>query len=125
MNSYKVPEGYFDDLKIKLEAIPGGAEKTKAPVISIWQKVQPYMALAACFAIALVAGSLFLGRGPKPSGSLEFQDYYYSQLQSVENPYAIYDESYEGAEALSEDDIVEYLIASGASTDYVAYMLNQ
>lgn len=126
MNAYKVPEGYFDSLKNRLEAIPA-QETMTAPVVTLWQKVQPYMALAACFAVALIAGSLFLNR-TAPSLDADFQEYYYSHLNSVENPYALYDGSLmegEDETAPSEDDIIEYLIATGATADYFAYVMNQ
>ena len=39
-----VPKGYFDNLKDRLSQIPGQQR------VSLWEKVRPYVALAACFA---------------------------------------------------------------------------
>ena len=48
--SYGVPDGYFNDLKTRLAAIP--EKKTVNP--GIWMRVKPYAALAACFAAILL-----------------------------------------------------------------------
>ena len=72
---YKVPEGYFENLKTRLSAIPA-QEKQPARI----QKFTPYLALAACFAVAVLVGNLVLNRTTAP--------------------------------AASDEDIIEYLIAS-------------
>lgn len=126
MKAYKVPEGYFDSLKTRLEEIPV-QERNSVREVPLWQKLQPYLALAACFALALIAGSLFLVRTESHLDE-DFQDYYYSHINSIENPYGYYDTEYfENTDTYvtSEDDIIEYLIASGAKADYVAYLINQ
>lgn len=122
---YQVPEGYFDSLKTRLQAIPAGDERVVRE-LSFWQRVQPYAALAACFVMLLAVGTIFLGRPAGQDSGLELQDYYYSHLHSVEDPMAIFYEDYESAvESISEEDILEYLISSGATTGYVSYLLNQ
>lgn len=130
-NIYKVPEGYFDDLQKRLEAIPAQQAEVQAPVVhvGVWTRVRPYVALAACMAVAVLVGNFFLGRIQSPDSS-EFglADYYMADLVPVTNPYAIYDEApmdLYSPEESSEDDIVEYLISSGASVDYIAYLLNE
>ncbi|MBR5925446.1 MAG: hypothetical protein IKZ60_08270 [Bacteroidales bacterium] len=72
---YKVPDGYFENLKTRLSAIPA---QEKQP--SRMQKFTPYLALAACFAVAVLVGNLVLNRTTAP--------------------------------AASDEDIIEYLIAS-------------
>lgn len=127
MKMYKVPEGYFDQLKIRLEEIPAPVEARNT--VSLWTRVQPYAALAACFAMAFVAGTLILGRSSSVrSDELSIEDYYYADIIPVTDPYAIFEGyQYEGASDMesSEDDIIEYLISSGASADYIAYMINE
>ena len=72
---YKVPDGYFENLRSRLSEIPA---QEKQP--SRMQKITPYLALAACFAVAVLAGNLILNRTTAP--------------------------------AASDEDIIEYLIAS-------------
>ena len=52
---YRVPEGYFENLETRLSAIPA---QEKQP--SRMQKFAPYLALAACFALAVLVGNLVL-----------------------------------------------------------------
>ncbi len=73
--NYNVPDGYFENLQKRLSAIPAQVEKP-----SRMQKFTPYLALAACFAIAVMIGNFVLRRSTVP--------------------------------VASEDEIIEYLIAS-------------
>lgn len=130
-NIYNVPEGYFEQLQKRLEAIPSQHPEVKAPVVTVplWTRVRPYVALAACMLMAFVVGNFFLGRNQVPaSDELALQDYYMADLIPVTNPYAIYDDAPMDLyvpESSSEDDVLEYLISSGTSIDYIAYLLNQ
>lgn len=128
-NIFSVPEGYFEQLRSRLETIPA-QQSEPAEVITLWSRLRPYAALAACFVIAFSVGSFILGRTAVPvQDELSFQDICYADLVPVTNPYIIYDDSpylYEEEQiSATEDDIVEYLISSGASVDYIAYLLNQ
>jgi len=130
-NIYKVPDGYFDSLQKRLEAIPSQHTEVRAPVVAmpLWTRVRPYVALAACMLMAFFIGNFFLGRN-QASAPAEFglQDYYMADLIPVTNPYAIYDDApmdLYTMESSSEDDVVQYLISSGTSVDYIAYLLNQ
>ena len=131
-NIYKVPDGYFDSLQKRLEASPSQQTKEHAPVVAmpLWTRVRPYVALAACMLMAFFVGNFFLGRN-QASAPADFglQEYYYmSDLIPVTNPYAIYDDSpmeLYTPESSSEDDVLQYLISSGTSVDYIAYLLNQ
>ena len=129
-NIYSVPEGYFESLQTRLCAIP--AQQTEvceepAQVVSFWGKVSPYLTLAASFVAALIVGSFFLGDHSSQSADFSVEDYYYADLIPVTNPYAIYEDAPDTYETVqsSEDDIVEYLISSGASADYIAYLINE
>lgn len=77
--NYKVPEGYFEDLRAKLSAIPA----QRPAKVSAVSRFTPYLALAACFAAAIVIGTGILTRTATP--------------------------------AVSEDEIIEYLVQSDLS----------
>jgi hypothetical protein len=130
-NIYKVPDGYFDSLQKRLEAIPSQHKEVHGPVVAVplWTKVRPYVALAACMLMAFFVGNFFLGRNSAPvPAEFGLQDYYMADLIPVTNPYAIYDDApmdLYTMESSSEDDVVQYLISSGTSVDYIAYLLNQ
>ena len=127
-NIYKVPEGYFEQLQSRLETIPAQQER-QSEVVSPWGRVRPYLALAACFVMIVFVGNYVLSSSFKSADdSISFEDICYADLIPVTNPYIIYDDSpytYAAQETASEDDIVEYLISSGASVDYIAYLLNE
>lgn len=61
---YNVPDGYFESLRTKLSAIPA---QERQP--SRMQKFTPYLALAACFAVAVLIGNLVLNRTTAPVAS--------------------------------------------------------
>ena len=129
-NIYSVPEGYFDSLRARLEAIPS-QQGTVAPApvfrMPFYARVKPYLAFAACFVAAFLIGTFILGRMTPVQDGIAVEDYYYADLIPVTDPYAAYGSApstYEVDES-SEDDIVEYLISSGASIDYIAYLFNE
>jgi hypothetical protein len=131
-NTFNVPEGYFDQLQKRLEAIPSQHPVVQTPAVTVplWTRVRPYVALAACMMMAFFVGNFFLGRNHLPTEAEQvMQDYYYmADLIPVTNPYAIYDDApmeLYSPESSSEDDVVEYLLSSGTSVDYIAYLLNQ
>jgi len=131
-NTFNVPEGYFDQLQKRLEAIPSQHPVVQTPAVTVplWTRVRPYVALAACMMMAFFVGNFFLGRNHLPTEAEQvMQNYYYmADLIPVTNPYAIYDDApmeLYSPESSSEDDVVEYLLSSGTSVDYIAYLLNQ
>jgi len=131
-NTFNVPEGYFDQLQKRLEAIPSQHPVVQTPAVTVplWTRVRPYVALAACMMMAFFVGNFFLGRNHLPTEAEQvMQDYYYmADLIPATNPYAIYDDApmeLYAPESSSEEDVVEYLLSSGTSVDYIAYLLNQ
>ena len=87
---YDVPEGYFSSLEQNLKSIPWqNTEK-----VTTWKKVTPYIAIAATFALIMADGGFFVGKS------------------WTENNIA---EQY--AEAVTEDDILEYLIYTGVEIE--------
>lgn len=63
---YSMPEGYKQSLKQSLEGIPSRSKGT-----SSWQKISPYLALAAVFATVFVIGGALLRNTAVPSSSSE------------------------------------------------------
>lgn len=48
---YTVPEGYFKSFKERMmESLPEYPEKPKKPDLTLWQRIKPYVYLAAMFA---------------------------------------------------------------------------
>ncbi|MBQ6087728.1 MAG: hypothetical protein IJK96_06695 [Bacteroidales bacterium] len=126
---YNVPEGYFEGLKARLERIP--AEHSAAPAKRpfTWMRIRPYVALAACLALLLTAGTILLDRKADLSGTSEsiYEQMMYSDLIPDTDPDSIFGapsspgESYD----ISDEDIVDYLISSGASVELIALAEDQ
>ncbi len=121
--SEKVPEGYFDDLKARLARIPAMEEERGGKaVLTPWQRLMPYAALAACFLGVLVAGNGILRMTTdNPSEA----DALFTALGKADMiPVTILDPSLfenDGSESVSDEDIIDYLIASGVSTRKIYY----
>lgn len=48
---YNVPEGYFESFKERmLSSLPDYPEKPRQPDMTLWQRIRPYVYLAAMFA---------------------------------------------------------------------------
>ncbi len=116
--SFGVPEGYFDRLQVRLQEIPG----KEAPV-STWQKSKPYLVMAACFLLSLIAGTGILKMTTGQNVSDADQFYYdlgYADLIPVTyDAPSLYEG--EGAAEISSEDIEDYLIATGVSVNRLAY----
>lgn len=87
---YSVPEGYMQSMQQRLEAIP-----TRAKGPSSWQKISPYLALAAVFAAAFVIGGTLLKRTVPSSSSEEIAAYYMDSdltLAQLEDAYFYYED---------------------------------
>lgn len=49
--AWKVPDGYFDDFRRQvMESLPAYPEAPKKPDMTVWQRMKPYVYLAAMFA---------------------------------------------------------------------------
>lgn len=57
---YSTPEGYFQDLQQRLAGIPAKKQATS------FQKLSPYLALAAVFAVAVVVGNVIINKTAAP-----------------------------------------------------------
>lgn len=107
---YKVPEGYFETFADKLKPW----EKSRSGALD---KVMPYLSMAAMFAIIVAVGTAIM-RFVSPEDELqEYGSLFYCDLVPYSDTvyYSYSDDTYE----VSEDDIIEYLIYNGTSTDYI------
>ena len=94
----RVPEGYFEGLGERLGRIP--SEETVVEPRA-WMKLKPYLALAACFAIAFAIGTAILKTTvSKQSPDLGMEDE-------------------DGS--ISEEDIINYLIDTGVSAEQIEF----
>ncbi|MCR5003713.1 MAG: hypothetical protein K5984_05020 [Bacteroidales bacterium] len=111
-----VPEGYFENLQMRLSEIP---EKEKTKVVPLRTKLVPYVSLAAGFAILLAVGNFVL-RSTATSTTATSEDeeqlYYASLLSTTVG----YEDLYYDEETADEDDIINYLIESGTSLNQIA-----
>lgn len=127
-NCYEVPEGYFDDLRARMSSIPQGsgqAARNKSGRLDL----TPYLALAACFAVMFAVGSAILrstGSEMEPAESWDAYEEVYADLASMEHPYMMWQE-YNAADEdqMDDEDIIDYLIESGASAEVMEMMENQ
>lgn len=101
---FSTPDGYFDGLKQKA---------TSCRCRTIWNTSTPYVVLAAMFALLVVAGSFFLEHISKDSYTEE--DYIVFSDNMTNIIFDEYEQQY--AEAISEDDIIEYLIYTGTDIE--------
>lgn len=80
----------------RLEAIPDRAKGVGSlPAASPWQKVSPYLALAAVFAAAFVIGGTLLKRTVPSSSSEEIAAYYMDSdltLAQLEDAFFYYED---------------------------------
>ncbi len=112
--AFKVPEGYFEGLKARLDTIPA-MNRTLSPM----QRMKPYLALAACFLGILMVGNAILSNTAEKGAANDlYNEFAYARLlQADEYLHA------DGMEqdTISDEDVVNYLIDSGASAELIEY----
>jgi hypothetical protein len=119
-NDISTPEGYFEDLRMRLSEIPAQPARV-SPV----RRLAPYAAIAASFLVAVMLGNFILGRTASPSADDDTWTYV-SYLADALDPDGaalvdMYDE-WDGLEGLSAEDIVNYLVADGISVEHLNYL---
>ena len=97
-NAYTTPDGYFEDLQQRLRAIPQAHPATERPLAPL-RRMSPYLALAAAITAVVVAGTAVLRHTATPS----------LEAETVQ---------------LTDDDLVNYLIADGLSLEHIEYVQN-
>ena len=124
-NMYNVPEGYFEGLKARLGAIPASHPSVPVRRHTVWTAIRPFAALAACLALLLTAGAIFLDRNTYNEGTNVniYEQMMYSDMIPDTDPDLIISPLSEEEESddLSDEDIIDYLISSGASAELIAY----
>ena len=115
-NSHTVPEGYFESLQARLSQIPYMQETPAA--VTPWNRLRPYLAMAAAFAALVIGGTAVLRNTVLPDTGLSEEDLLgYAELIPATDPYLIFDESEDREEPFSDEDIVNYLIETGVSLE--------
>ena len=115
-NDIQVPEGYFQDLQKRLQAIP--AQKAQSPRGIV--RLAPYFAYAASLAILALAGTFILRKTTVSTQEESIAQWsYVSYLaQSLDPDCATFDWT---EETLEQDDIVNYLVDEGLTLEEIAY----
>lgn len=125
---YKVPEGYFETLKAE-------ARKTTEPQyvhVNIWARIAPYAAIAAMFLFIFTLGQLFIQKEHATAiqtedievvaSTSEIEDYLVFNHEITDiSMYYIEMEDDLADDGTSNDDVVEYLIYTGTSEEYIEY----
>lgn len=114
------PEGYFENLQERLSAIPRKQEVSK-PAATI-RRFTPYLAYAASLLILLSVGTFVLRKttvAPEVQQAQEdpYWDYY-AYLSGALDPDGYFE--YTEIEDLSDEDIINYLLASNLSLEQIA-----
>jgi hypothetical protein len=116
--SYNVPEGYFKNLRSRLEAIPA----MNGQSVGTLQRMTPYLAMAACFLAAVLIGNAVLRSTATETIP---QDLYNEMTMADLFPVTDSDEVYMTAgqeqDTLSEEDVIDYLIVTGISPEMIEY----
>ena len=113
----QVPEGYFQDLQQRLQAIPSEQAQSPRGI----HRLAPYFAYAASIAILALAGNFILRKTASTSDQEETiaQWSYVSYLaQSLDPDCATFEWE---EDTVDEDDIVNYLVDEGLTLEEIAY----
>ena len=107
-NPFKVPEGYFENLTSQIMGqLPEKVEKV-SPVISLWERMSPWVYAAAMIAGVALLVKLFVSSPEQTKNSLnltshtdieEFYQYYEDELTNI----IYHDAFYLGEEDFSDD----------------------
>ncbi|MDR1746822.1 MAG: hypothetical protein LBR49_06080 [Tannerella sp.] len=106
-NPFKVPAGYFEGLTEQIMSrIPIDSYEGKGKVISLYDRMRPWLYMAAAFVGLLLIFKVFIGPAtitkevPKESAFVVASDDYVDYLEALENEY--YSELY--AEAIDRSE---------------------
>jgi len=118
------PEGYFDSLQSRLADIPRREEERASAAPKGIRRLAPYAAFAASIAVAVVLGNFILRSTAVPQEDDGWT--YLSYLSQALDPdgAALVDEAaWEDEEGiLSEEDIINYLLADEISVEHLNYV---
>ncbi|MCM1502241.1 MAG: hypothetical protein NC115_06195 [Bacteroidales bacterium] len=117
---FKTPEGYFDGFKVDVSRTGQDAVDRKEMFrIPAFSKISPYLAMAAMFAIIAAAGTALMKIIQPDDYLQEYGSFAYIDLIPVTDPYSIYYSCNEEYDAISEEDVIEYLINEGTSLEMI------
>lgn len=122
---FTVPEGYFDSLKAE-------ARKCTEPQythVNLRTRLAPYAAIAAMFLFIFVLGKVFIQTSPKSANNKtelaasvsEYEDYLVFNDISTDLSMYYIEEDHIANNTLYDDEIIEYLIYTGVSEEYIEY----
>lgn len=116
--SFDVPEGYFQKLQARLEAIPS----LKGHAVSPAQRIRPYLALAACFITAVLIGNAVLRNTATEAASHDYlNEISLADLIPVTQPDEVFMTTDPVQDSISAEDVIDYLITSGTSPEMIEY----
>ncbi len=118
-NDITTPEGYFENLQRQLSEIPARPVR-----ISTVHRLAPYAAIAASFLVAVMLGNAVL-RKTAPASAKDDTWTYVSYLADALDPdgAVYYDDAWASEEEnLTEEDIINYLLADGISVEHLNYV---
>lgn len=120
---YSLPEGYMENLRSRLAEIPARQELSSRRV-PLFQRILPYVAVAASFVLMVTVGNALLRLAtPSLTSDEEVFEFAYVNRSSDSFLYNIAEEDQNVPEedGLSDEEIEEYLILSGISTEHVNF----
>lgn len=112
-NAFTVPEGYFDAARSRIK------KHETASKGGLWERIAPYAAIAAVFIFMVTAGTFFLEKTTRPADMTQEDYMVFSDAMMNTVGYSIeYDSQIADAE-LGDEDIINYLIYMGISTEEI------
>ncbi len=108
------PEGYFQDLQQRLMALPASAPEKQPSKV---RRFAPYLAYAASLALLVAVGNFVLRKTAAPAVQEDPYWDYISYLSDVLDPDGCYEAPASEELSLSNEDIVNYLLASNISLE--------
>lgn len=118
-NDILVPEGYFGDLEMRLSAIPSQRAAGEAP--RGVRQFAPYAAIAASMLLAVTVGNWILQRTAVRDVQGDYDSMLVAEvLGTDELDYYFQEEN--RVDFLSDEDIVDYLIAAGTTVEQLNYV---
>ena len=108
-NPFKVPSGYFDNLPERIIASLPEKEKVETPVISMWDRIKPWVYMAAMFVGIAFVLKIFIH---PVSGNNILTENSKVAVSDIEGFYSFYENQYADAEyrqTMYYDDDYEFI----------------
>lgn len=102
---YTVPEGYFTSFKERMmNSLPEYPEKPKEPSLTVWQRIRPYVYLAAMFAGIWCMMQIF----HRVSTACDNQQDRFAEVVTTYDPdaYDLYIDESMGEDLALEDEVI-------------------